>query len=90
MQKALSKIVDNALKFTESGFCKISVKPLEEFIQIDVTDSGPGISEAKLDHVFDRFNQIEMGVDRPHEGLGIGLSISKIDVFLSFFIIPIP
>ena len=77
--KAISNIVDNALKFTKSGGCKISVEESEfaDFICITITDTGKGIAEAKIKEIFSDFHQVESGYTRPHEGIGLGLSISK-------------
>jgi signal transduction histidine kinase len=49
----------------------------EDFLNIDVFDTGIGISEKDLETVFETFRQIDTGLDRVKEGSGLGLAISK-------------
>ena len=49
-----------------------------EYVEISVTDSGPGIPKEDLDHIFDRFYRGERSRSRSrHSGFGLGLSIAK-------------
>jgi signal transduction histidine kinase/FixJ family two-component response regulator len=82
LMQILINLVGNAIKFTEKGGVKIEValkrnlgdKLLLEFI---VSDTGIGISEKNLPHVFDRFYQIESGYTKKYSGTGLGLPIVK-------------
>lgn len=81
IRQVLLNIVGNALKFTNEGYILISVEGQEkgEFasLKIDVTDTGVGIPEDKLDAVFNMFEQIDGSSTRSHEGTGLGLSITR-------------
>jgi signal transduction histidine kinase len=48
-----------------------------DLLKFYVLDTGSGIPEARLEHVFDRFVQSEDNLSRSHEGSGLGLSIAK-------------
>ncbi len=77
----LTNLVENSLKFTETGFVKICAKEIItdgcHELQMEVSDSGPGIPENKRDLIFDKFRQLNDSYTRPYEGLGLGLSIVK-------------
>jgi len=71
----LSNLVNNSIKFTSSGgSITIHAEKLEHEIEIRVTDTGNGISEEDLPHVFDRFWQKK---DTAYIGTGLGLAIVK-------------
>jgi len=70
----LENLVGNALKFTEpGGKVSVSVKPVEQTVEITVTDTGIGLSPDEVDHVFDRYYRS----GHPRGGSGLGLSISR-------------
>ena len=74
----MANLLSNALKFTPSeGAINVSVSTDEEYIIIKVTDTGTGISAAKLPHIFDRFYQVDDSHTRTREGTGIGLAHTK-------------
>lgn len=73
--QVLSNLIGNALKFTPTGgSVKLSMENKTTEVEISVTDSGPGIPEAKKTKIFDRFSQLGSNDRR---GLGLGLFISK-------------
>lgn len=73
--EALANIVDNAIKYTESGSIKISVTPYEMFVRIDIKDTGIGISEEEHPKIFKRFYR---GTEvKQKEGVGIGLHLAR-------------
>lgn len=76
LSQALSNIIDNALKFTpDGGEVRVAAGREAEAICISVSDSGPGIPQDQLPHLFDRFWRAE-GSQRK-KGVGLGLAISK-------------
>lgn len=77
VKQILMNLVRNALKFTEEGFIHISFKELDDTIEVEVKDSGIGISKDKVGQIFDVFEQGETGYNRKFGGAGLGLSISK-------------
>ncbi len=78
LEKILLNLVFNALKFTPSGG-KVALraeKQGQEFV-LSVADTGMGISEKNLPHVFDRFWQADDSSKRKYQGVGIGLALVK-------------
>ena len=55
----------------------VSIKNIEESVQISVEDNGIGIEGQYLDMIFDRFRQVDKSLSRNAEGTGIGLSLVK-------------
>ncbi len=83
LRQVLTNLIGNAVKFTEKGHVLVRVVglPVEpgptQRIHITVEDSGIGIPEDKLGHIFGEFNQVEDERNRKFEGTGLGLAISK-------------
>ena len=73
----LQNIVANAVKFTEEGKVEISAKADGEFICIDIVDTGIGIKEEFLTHIFEEFRQADGSNSRKYGGTGLGLAIAK-------------
>lgn len=73
----LQNLVKNAIKFTNTGFIKISLSLNKDFYQISVQDSGVGIPRDIQRIIFDRFRQGSEALSRNYEGAGLGLSITK-------------
>ncbi|MDP3441861.1 MAG: response regulator, partial [Ignavibacteria bacterium] len=79
MEKVFYNLVSNAFKFTEDGE-KIAVSVTindDKYVEISIIDSGIGIAENHISHIFDRFYQIDSPRAREHEGTGIGLALAK-------------
>jgi two-component system sensor histidine kinase CiaH len=79
MVEALVTILDNASKFSPDGsnivIAKVSQK---DSIALSVADKGVGISDGVVEHIFDRFYQVDSSrTDSAHSGFGIGLSLAK-------------
>ena len=78
IERCIINLVGNAVKFTpEGGLIEVTIKDLDDKVQISVKDNGIGISEENTKLIFDRFNQV---VDENAEvkgGSGLGLTISK-------------
>ncbi len=73
----LSNLLSNATKFTDEGKISVIINKSSEQVQLEVIDTGAGISEAAQHHIFDRFYQEDSTSVRQNEGTGIGLAISK-------------
>ncbi|MCC6549079.1 MAG: PAS domain S-box protein [Ignavibacteriaceae bacterium] len=76
-QQILINLVNNAIKFTESGFVRLDAKVTGNQLTIRVIDTGIGIPEEQVQNLFKPFIQIDSGLTRKHEGTGLGLSICK-------------
>lgn len=78
VEQVISNIVGNALKFTPNGGeIHISMKYQEHDAVISIHDTGYGMSDDQLEHVFDRYWQVK---DTANQGTGLGLAIAKIVV----------
>jgi signal transduction histidine kinase len=82
LRQVLSNLVNNAIKFTESGKVQvvISALPAESAkvtLRLEVFDTGIGIDDAALEKLFQRFVQLDASLSRRYGGTGLGLYISK-------------
>ncbi len=82
LHQIILNLVSNAVKFTNKGFIKISIKMLSEndekvVIQFAVSDTGIGIKENKKGRIFENFQQATSGTSRLYGGTGLGLAIVK-------------
>lgn len=85
LRQILVNLVGNAVKFTDTGEIKVSVRPLQTGVfpfennfnnlQFSVSDTGCGIPEHKLQSVFEAFTQIAPAMSRKYGGTGLGLAI---------------
>lgn len=69
-------VAGNAVKFTEKGSIDIIVRSDTKNIYVDIKDTGIGISEEELPHIFDEFRQVDGSAAREFEGTGLGLAIA--------------
>ncbi len=78
LDKVLTNLLANALKFTDSGGVKVNIAPdRAEFVRVSVQDTGVGIAPVEHTRLFDRFFQVERGDARRFEGVGIGLALVR-------------
>lgn len=82
LKQILYNMLSNALKFTEKGNVSLKVEkitddPKDRRIFFEVKDTGIGISENRLDAIFEKFTQAEVDTGRKYGGSGLGLSICK-------------
>ncbi|MFN2407331.1 MAG: ATP-binding protein [Pyrinomonadaceae bacterium] len=76
LQQIVWNLLTNAVKFTpKDGRIHVKLQRVDSHVEIEVSDSGVGISKEFLPHVFDRFRQADASTTRIHGGLGLGLSI---------------
>jgi two-component system, OmpR family, phosphate regulon sensor histidine kinase PhoR len=80
LHQVLNNLIDNALKYTPAGSqirIEAELRSTDNEVEIRVSDDGPGIPEADLPHIFERFYRVEKGRSRERGGTGLGLSIVK-------------
>jgi two-component system, sensor histidine kinase len=82
VRQIVLNLLDNALKFTESGSVELRIGSSEllgdrSIFYISVEDTGIGIAAENLPLIFSNFSQIDSSVTRKHGGSGLGLSISR-------------
>ncbi|MFH1854385.1 MAG: ATP-binding protein, partial [Candidatus Omnitrophota bacterium] len=76
--QVLLNLIDNAIKYNrEKGKVIIAAREKNAFVQVDVSDTGVGISEKDLPRLFERFYRIDKARSRELGGTGLGLSIVK-------------
>lgn len=77
LTQILSNLINNALKFTDSGSITVGYKVADRFLEFIVSDTGIGIPDEDHKRIFDRFYQVHNSVSRLYEGTGLGLAISR-------------
>lgn len=80
-EEIVNHLFDNAIKFTVKGSIKLEILTLrgdgEDFVTINLTDTGIGIMERDLDIIWDEFRQASEGMNRKFQGAGLGLTLAK-------------
>ncbi|MGF1504515.1 MAG: GAF domain-containing protein [Anaerolineae bacterium] len=77
-KQILINLLSNAIKFTEEGSITVRVQPAgEDVLQVNVIDTGIGISPEDKAIIFDEFRQVDGSSTRQYEGTGLGLAISR-------------
>jgi signal transduction histidine kinase len=74
-EKIVMNLLSNALKFTFEGRIELVLAQRDETVELTVSDTGTGIPEAELPHMFKRFHRVNQARSRTHEGSGIGLAL---------------
>ena len=77
LRQIIVNLIENAIKFTESGYVEIGIQETENSLLFFVKDTGIGISEENRNTIFERFRQVETAFTRKYGGNGLGLAISK-------------
>jgi CheY-like chemotaxis protein len=78
LQQIVWNLLSNAIKFSpKGGRVQVQLQRIDSSFEISVSDTGPGIDEAFLPFVFDRFRQADNSSARKYGGLGLGLAIVR-------------
>ena len=79
LREVIANLIENAIKYTPSGNVTVNaeVKESEDSVVISVADTGPGIAEEDIPHLFQKFYRVDNTATREIGGTGLGLYISK-------------
>ncbi len=77
VQQVLTNLLGNAVKFTHAGSVHIRMRMDLGLVHITVTDTGIGISEERIDKIFDPFSQADASMSRRFGGTGLGTTIAR-------------
>lgn len=75
--RILSNLISNAIRYTNEGSIRVRCYPVEGRVRIAVQDTGIGIAEQDLQHIFDEFHQVTNEERDRSKGLGLGLAIVR-------------
>jgi Na+/proline symporter/signal transduction histidine kinase len=73
LRRVIQNFLSNAIRYTETGKILLGCRRLNGFLRIEVLDTGPGMSDDQLTHIFEEFRRFQHGRDQ--KGLGLGLAI---------------
>ena len=76
-EKIVFNLLSNAFKFTFAGQITVTLRESGESVELQVSDTGTGIPEAELPHIFERFHRVKGASGRSYEGSGIGLALAQ-------------
>jgi signal transduction histidine kinase len=74
-EKIVLNLMSNAFKFTFEGEIEVKLRSAGEAVELSIRDTGTGIPEHELSHIFERFHRVDEARGRTHEGSGIGLAL---------------
>jgi len=77
VKQILMNLLSNAVKFTHTGTITLTARSHQGTIIMTVTDTGIGVPEAALEHIFEEFRQVDSSTTREYGGTGLGLAISR-------------
>ena len=77
LQQLFTNLIDNAIKYTQEGFIRITIEKREENALVRVTDTGIGIPQEEQEEIFKRFYRVDKSRSRETGGVGLGLSIAE-------------
>jgi two-component system, OmpR family, sensor histidine kinase BaeS len=78
IEQVINNIISNAIRYTPpGGTITVELQESPELVTLSVRDTGPGISEESLPHVFERFYKADTSRNRDDGGTGLGLSIAR-------------
>ena len=74
-EKIVLNLLSNALKYTFKGAIRLELRQFDDHVTLRVSDTGTGIPEHEVPHLFKRFHRVQGALARTHEGSGIGLAL---------------
>lgn len=77
LREVVMNLIDNAIKFTAEGGITVTLTGTDKLVQIDVSDTGLGIAQADIPHLFQKFYRIDSSATRTIGGTGLGLYLSR-------------
>ena len=77
LRQVLINLLSNAIKFTDTGTVEVRIRESPVQLFLSVKDTGIGIAESELEHIFEEFRQVDQTTTRQHGGTGLGLAITK-------------
>ena len=77
LRQVLLNLLNNAIKYTDSGYVQLTIRVTDSLIKITVSDTGTGIRAEHLPVLFHPFEQLDEASNRDKEGTGLGLTIVK-------------
>jgi signal transduction histidine kinase len=79
VERVFLNVFNNAVKFTSEGEIIVKAQPStqRDSIEIEISDTGVGIEQSKIDSIFEPFHQADNSMQRSYSGLGIGLTVAR-------------
>ena len=77
LREVLQNLIDNAIKYTPQGTITIALTGDNSTVQLQVSDTGSGIPEEDIPHLFQKFYRVDSSITRSIGGTGLGLYISR-------------
>jgi signal transduction histidine kinase len=78
LRQILINLLSNAIKFTETGTVEVDVREADsDRILLTVRDTGIGIAQENLEHIFEEFRQVDQTLAKKYAGTGLGLAITR-------------
>lgn len=80
---ALSNLVENAIKYNvDEGWVRVSLNADHKYFYVTIADSGKGIPEDSIDHIFERFYRVDKSHSTEIDGTGLGLAITRSSIMM--------
>jgi len=77
IREVLNNLIENAIKFTEKGGVMITIDYDEEFATVNIEDTGMGMPQEGMKHLFEKFYRVDNSATREVGGTGLGLYITR-------------